>query len=211
MNSGISVTGFVSPVFALATFVAPLVPGRPIEPCLSRAPRRPRRGWSARPRRLSPCRRSCRAGQHERLWRRAPCPRRSPPSSAPTQPIGPPPRIAVAVAFLREFVAVLDQQPVGALAAGPVTLHPHQHPAAVQPLAVEREFQIAVRERRLRRRIASGSQIAAVPELHRAAAILALREWCLRSRRSRAGDPRPRPRAACRADRATDRASPPRI
>ena len=86
-------------------------------------------------------------------------------------------RVAIAVA--RILVAVLDQQPVGSLAAGAIVLHPHQHPAAVQPLAVEREFEVALRPAPARRHAAFGLPVAAVPELHRAAAILALGDGAL--------------------------------
>ena len=44
----------------------------------------------------------------------------------------------------------------------------------------------------------SGSQVPAIPQHHRAAAIFALRGSCPRNRRSRAGDPRRARRAACR-------------
>ena len=43
----------------------------------------------------------------------------------------------VVLALARIFVAMLDQQPVGALAAVAVMTHPHQHPAAVQLLAMQ--------------------------------------------------------------------------
>ena len=104
-------------------------------------------------------------------------------------------RTRFSVALAREFVAMLDQQPVGALAAVAVALHPHQHPAAMQLVAVQGEFQIALGKPRSGSSL--GLPVAAVPQLHRAAAILVLREWCLRSRRSRADGPRPRPPAAC--------------
>ena len=52
----------------------------------------------------------------------------------------------VRLALSRIFVAMLDQQPVGALAAGAVVAHPHQHPAAVQLVAVEGELQVALLE-----------------------------------------------------------------
>ena len=78
----------------------------------------------------------------------------------------------IAVALAGGVVAVLDQQPVGALAAHAVVLHAHEHPAALQPLAFQREFQVAAFQPVMR--IAFGNPVAAVPELHRAAAILAL-------------------------------------
>ena len=79
----------------------------------------------------------------------------------------------VVLALLRIFVAVLDQEPVGALAAIAVMAHPHQHPAAMQLVAMQVEFQVALLEAALGIfRIPS----AAVPQLHRAAAILVLRD-----------------------------------
>ncbi|MGY3587190.1 hypothetical protein ACVIF9_005867 [Bradyrhizobium sp. USDA 4350] len=67
---------------------------------------------------------------------------------------------------------MLDQQPVGALAAEAVVLHPHQHPAAVQLVTVQRELQVALLEAALG---IVGFPGAAIPELHRAAAILVFR------------------------------------
>ena len=78
----------------------------------------------------------------------------------------------IAVALAGGVVAVLDQQPVGALAAPAVVLHAHEHPAALQPLAFQSEFQVAALQPLMR--IALGNPVAAVPQLHRAAAILAL-------------------------------------
>jgi hypothetical protein len=49
------------------------------------------------------------------------------------------------------IVAVFDQQPIVALASHAVMLHPHQHPAAVKPVAFQRELQIALRKGLLRR------------------------------------------------------------
>ena len=74
---------------------------------------------------------------------------------------------------------MLDQQPVGFLAAAAfaVPFHAHQHPAAVQALAFEDELQVAAPQPLLR--IADRPPIAAVPELHRAAAILALGDGAL--------------------------------
>lgn len=73
----------------------------------------------------------------------------------------------------REFVAMLNQQPVVLLVARPAILDPHQHPFAVQPFAFDHELQLAFSDR--------GSWIAffrhpvaAIPELDRATAILAL-------------------------------------
>ena len=82
----------------------------------------------------------------------------------------------VLVAFLGRLVAMLDQEPVGALAAPASTLlavpfHPHQHPAAMQALAFEDELEVALLQAFMR--IALRQPVAAVPQLHRAAAILA--------------------------------------
>src|SRR3981189_2114169 len=76
---------------------------------------------------------------------------------------------------------MLDQQPVStailtigvaATTLVPVPLHAYQHPAPVQALALEDEFQVAFLQPLVR--IALGQPVAAIPELHRAAAILAL-------------------------------------
>ena len=61
----------------------------------------------------------------------------------------------------------------------PIVLHAHQNPAAVQPLALQRELEFAVRERLLGVRAALRLPIAAVPQLNRSAAILALRDRAL--------------------------------
>ncbi len=78
----------------------------------------------------------------------------------------------VGLAFSGEFVAMLDQEPVGPLAPVAVVAHAHQHPAATKLVAVQREFQIALLESFFG---IVRYPIATVPELHRAAAILALR------------------------------------
>ena len=107
-------------------------------------------------------------GQHERLWRLSPAlgdlRHRSPRGDRAIRI-----KDVVGVACPGEFVAVLDQEPVGALAAVTVALHPHQHPAAVQFLAVQVEFQVALGEAAIG---VIGFPGAAVPELHGAAAIL---------------------------------------
>ncbi len=64
---------------------------------------------------------------------------------------------------------MLDQQPVGALAAVAVAFHPHQHPAAVQLVAVQREFQVALLEAAIG---IVGFPGAAIPQHDGAAAIL---------------------------------------
>ena len=80
-------------------------------------------------------------------------------------------RQRAAVLLHRAGVAVLDQQPVVALA---VVLQPHQHPAAVQPAALHDELQLALGQRLVHVLEALlGRPIAAVPQLHHAAAVLA--------------------------------------
>src|SRR5262249_59809819 len=44
------------------------------------------------------------------------------------------------------FVAMLDQEPVGALAAVAVVSHAHQHPAAMQLVAMQVELEVALGE-----------------------------------------------------------------
>ena len=69
-------------------------------------------------------------------------------------------------------VAMFDQQPVRALAAFAIVLHSHEHPAAVESATFERELQLALRELPGGIQIAFGCPVAAIPKLHRAAAIL---------------------------------------
>src|SRR6185437_8900930 len=79
----------------------------------------------------------------------------------------------VLLTFLCIFIAMLDQEPVGAIAAIAVVAHAHQHPASLQLVAIEAELEIALLETR------GGIDrfpIAAIPQLHRAAAILPLRD-----------------------------------
>src|SRR4029077_14799791 len=77
----------------------------------------------------------------------------------------------VVVAFPRIFVTMFDQEPIGALSAVAVVAYAHQHPAAMQLVAVQREFKVALLEPLLR---IVGFPITAVPELYGAATILAL-------------------------------------
>src|SRR6266702_886343 len=65
---------------------------------------------------------------------------------------------------------MLDQQPVGALAASAIVAHAHEHPAAVQLVAVQRELEVTLLEAAFG---IIGFPSAAVPQHHRAAAILA--------------------------------------
>ncbi len=80
----------------------------------------------------------------------------------------------VGIARPGAIVVMFDQQPVGALAAEAVALHAYQNPAAAEPLSGENEFEIAFLQRFFGRRIAFRSPKAAIPQHHRAAAILAL-------------------------------------
>ena len=82
----------------------------------------------------------------------------------------------LAAAGLGVVIAVLDQQPVGALAAAAVVLHAHQHPLALEFLTHQREFEVTLGE--TFRRV-FGVPVAAVPDLHRAAAVLALGDGAL--------------------------------
>jgi hypothetical protein len=75
-------------------------------------------------------------------------------------------------AFDGGVILVLDQQPVGAFPTLLVPAHADQDPAAAQPLAFERELQVAALQTFVR--VALGDPDAAVPQLDRAAAILAL-------------------------------------
>ena len=84
-------------------------------------------------------------------------------------------RIAASPSSRRPLVLVLDQQPVVALAAAvAVVLQPHQHPAALQLVTGQDELQLALAQRRVDVVGAFGQPEAAVPQHHRAAAILAL-------------------------------------
>jgi hypothetical protein len=58
-----------------------------------------------------------------------------------------------------------------------VVLHAHEHPPAMQPLAFQRELQVAACQPVMR--IAFGNPVAPVPQLHRAAAVLALGDGAL--------------------------------
>ncbi len=81
----------------------------------------------------------------------------------------------VAVALHRPAVVVLDQQPVVPLLPL-AALHPHQHEAALQPLAVQDDLQVALLQALVRVGPRFGLPVAAVPQHHRAAAVLALRD-----------------------------------
>src|SRR6185437_1816988 len=108
----------------------------------------------------------------------------------------------VFLAFARVFVAMLDQEPVGTVAAVAIMTHPHQHPTAVQLLAIKIEFQVAFLEAGLG---IFRIPITAIPELHRAAAILPLRDRAFEVAVIERVVFR-LPPAACRAGRAKGRA-----
>src|SRR6202044_3203061 len=73
-----------------------------------------------------------------------------------------------------EVVAVLDQEPVCALAAFPIVGHADQDKPAMQTLALEGKLEIALRQRLLGGAGSVRLPIAAVPQHDRAAAILTL-------------------------------------
>lgn len=70
---------------------------------------------------------------------------------------------------------MLDQQPIGALAALAIVAHAHKHEAAVQALAFEGELEVALGKRLFRALLSLRLPIAAIPQHDRAAAILAFR------------------------------------
>ena len=78
------------------------------------------------------------------------------------------------IARLRIRVAMFDEQPVGVLAAEAVALHAHQNPTAVQLVALEDDFQITCCERLFGGLVAFRGPESPVPELHGAAAVLAM-------------------------------------
>src|SRR5258708_7212915 len=74
---------------------------------------------------------------------------------------------------------MLDQQPVGALAAAAVTLHTYQNPTSMQPLAVQCEFQVSGFESLLRRFAVFGRPVSAVPDLNCPSAVLSFGDRAL--------------------------------
>jgi hypothetical protein len=60
------------------------------------------------------------------------------------------------------IISMFDQEPVGTLATIAIAAHANEHPAAVQPLALQFEFEVARFERALRR-CADWLPISAVP------------------------------------------------
>jgi hypothetical protein len=75
-----------------------------------------------------------------------------------------------------EFVTMLDEQPVRALAVVAIAFHAHQHPAALQALAGHRELQLALAQLLFGRALAERLPVTAIPQLHGAAAVLAFRD-----------------------------------
>ena len=80
----------------------------------------------------------------------------------------------VAMAFDRMPVAMLDQEPVGALAAVAVVPHADEDETALQALAVELKLKLALFELLLGADLPFSLPVATVPKLNRATAILAL-------------------------------------
>ncbi|MBB4482288.1 hypothetical protein GGE46_004901 [Rhizobium etli] len=70
---------------------------------------------------------------------------------------------------------MLDQQPIGTLAALAIATHAHKHEASVQALAVKRELEIALEKGLLGARSSLRLPITAIPQHDCAAAILAFR------------------------------------
>ena len=77
----------------------------------------------------------------------------------------------LAVTIFGILIVMLDQQPVGAFAAESVAPHAHQHPAAFQLFPRQHEFEIAFGQHFFG--VAIRLPEAAIPQHHRAAAILA--------------------------------------
>ena len=98
-------------------------------------------------------------------------------------------------AGVRRRVALLEQQPVRLLLPR-LRLQPRQHPAAVQLLARQAELERPRRQALLH--VVHRRPGAGVPDDHRPAAVLALRDHRPRSRRTPADGPRSAPPAACR-------------
>ena len=69
---------------------------------------------------------------------------------------------------------LINNQLLRALALA-IALHPHQDPRALQPIAIQRKFQFSLFKLRFWINGAFRSPVSAVPQLHRAAAILTFR------------------------------------
>jgi hypothetical protein len=72
------------------------------------------------------------------------------------------------------LVAMLDEEPIDPLAAVPIPSHSDEDEAAAEPVALEREFQVALLELPLCAEFPLGLPEAAIPELDGAAAIFSL-------------------------------------
>src|SRR5262249_38909851 len=81
----------------------------------------------------------------------------------------------VRLAFDGSYVAMLDEQPVSALAAVAITTHTHEHPASMHALAFHHEFQFALAQLLLGRGLAFRRPQTPIPKLHGAPAVLAVR------------------------------------
>src|ERR1700736_4862941 len=70
---------------------------------------------------------------------------------------------------------MFDEEPVRSLAAAAIAVifHPHENPAAVQTLTVQSEFEFACFQSLLGRLVTFRNPVAAIPELHGAAAVFA--------------------------------------
>ena len=80
----------------------------------------------------------------------------------------------VVIAGLGTFIAMFDQQPIVALTvARAIVLETHQHPAALQFFSGENEFEFAVAKCLLGIFVTERRPEAAIPQHHRAAAVLA--------------------------------------
>lgn len=79
-----------------------------------------------------------------------------------------------AILLDRMFVMMLDQQPVGSFSAIAIVAHPHQDETAMQPLAMKRELEVALLQGLFWRLAAFRLPVAAIPQHHRATAILTL-------------------------------------
>ena len=112
-------------------------------------------------------------------------------------------RIVVRALLARVRVALLDQQPL-VLAA----LRLHERPLAAQLVAAQLEQQLALVEPLVD--VVQRDPAAAVPDDHRAGAVVAGRDQRLRSSRTRPGGPRRGPRAAYRPGSATAPSARPR-
>lgn len=70
---------------------------------------------------------------------------------------------------------MFDQEPVGSFFAITAS-HPNEHKAAVQARTIERELEVAFRQRLLRGLIAFRLPVSAIPKHDRAPAVLTFRD-----------------------------------